>query len=251
MIRIRFSYSRVGCFAQCPAKYKFQYIDKLRTIPDTNPENALWLGLALHKGIETGSVEAALEEYKSHYNVITDENVNWMMQLEYQLPKVFEILPPGGEHEIEVKTDEYIGFIDYVVGDTIWDFKFSNNVDNYITSPQLSIYKHYLQKVRPDLEIKHLKFLFVPKVNIRQKFKAKPPETLYEFRERLNEELAATKIQVVEVDFNEKSITDFEDCCKYITTCTEFPKNPNDLCGWCQYKQYCESDGEIDWMIQK
>ena len=73
---MRFSYSRVGCFAECPMKYKFRYIDKLKTIPEGNADNPLWLGLALHKGIETGSVEAALEEYKSHYNIITDENIN-------------------------------------------------------------------------------------------------------------------------------------------------------------------------------
>jgi hypothetical protein len=248
---MRFSYSNVSTFAQCPFRWYLQYRQRLKTIPNTDAGNALWLGLALHKGIETGSVEAALEEYKSHYNVITDENINWCIQLEYQLPRVLDILPPGGEHEIEVKTDDYVGYIDYVEGDTIWDFKFSNNVDNYITSPQLSIYKHYLRRVRPELEINHLKFVFVPKVNIRQKFKARPPETLFEFRERLMEELAATKIQVVEVDFNENSVTDFQDCCKFITSCTEFPKQPSPLCGWCQYKQYCESDGEIDWMIQK
>ena len=48
-------------------------MDRLKTIPDTNADCALWLGLGLHKGIETGSVEAGIEEYKSHFNILTDE----------------------------------------------------------------------------------------------------------------------------------------------------------------------------------
>lgn len=248
---MRFSYSKVGCFAQCPYQYRLRYVDKLRLLPDANPDNALILGSALHKGIETGSVEAAVEYYKSQYNILTDEIINWSIQLEYQIPKVLDILPPGGEHEIEVKTGNYIGYIDYVQGDTIWDFKFSNNVDNYLTSPQLSIYKYYLKQVRPELDIKHLKFIFIPKMMIRQKFKANPPETIYEFRERLREQLEASKIQVVEVEYDENSVTDFESCCKFIEECRDFPKNPTPLCSWCGYQEYCESDGQIDYMIQK
>ena len=247
---MRFSYSNISTFGNCPFKWFLNYREKLKTIPETNADNALWLGLALHKGIETGSVDEALNEYKSHFNILENEHINWMIQLEYQIPRVLEILPPGGEHEVELRTDDFIGFADYVTGDTIWDFKFSNNVDNYLTSPQLSIYKHYLKKVRPELDIKHLKYVFVPKVSIRQKFKAKPPETIYEFRERLLQELACTQIQVVEVEYDENSITDFEKCCKFIGDCTQFPKNKTKLCGWCDFREYCESDGEIDWMIE-
>lgn len=248
---MRFSYSSVSTYSQCPYKWFLNYKEHLKTIPETDAGNALYLGLALHKGIETGSVEAALEEYKSHYNILTDENINWMIQLEYQIPRVLEILPTGGEHELEIKTDNFIGYVDYVCGDTLYDFKFSNNVENYRTSPQLSTYKHYLELVRPDLKINHLKYVFVPKVMIRQKHKAKPPETLQEFRNRLLEHLEASEIKVIEVDFNEESIKDFEACCQYLNSTNEFPKNPTKLCGWCNYKDYCESDGQIDWMIYK
>ena len=30
---------------------------------------------------------------------ITDENINWMIQLEYQLSKVLDLLPKGGEQQ--------------------------------------------------------------------------------------------------------------------------------------------------------
>lgn len=247
---MRFSYSNISTFGNCPYQWYLKYIEHLKTLPETNADNALWLGLGLHKGIECG-VEAGIAEYKSHFNIITDENINWITQLEYQIPRVIDLLPRDGEHELEVKTDKFVGYIDYVCGDTLYDFKFSNNIDSYLESPQLSIYKHYLEKVRPDIKINHLKYVFVPKIQIRQKFKAKPPETLTEFRARLKEHLEASEIKIIEVPFKESFITDFETCCDIVAGCKEFPKNPTRLCDWCQYQAYCESNGQEDWMIYK
>ena len=245
---MRFSYSNVSTFSQCPFKWYLQYKQRLKTLPECNADNALWLGLGLHKGIECG-VEAGVAEYKSHFNMLTDEHINWITQLEYQIPRVIELLPEGGEHELEIKTDEFVGYIDYVCGDTLYDFKFSNNISNYLNSPQLSIYKHYLELLRPDIKINHLKYVFVPKIQIRQKMKAKPPETLQQFRARVMEHLEASEIKVVEVNFDQDSIAQFDGCCQYLKTVTKFPKNPTKLCDWCNFKKYCESDGKEDWMI--
>lgn len=242
---MRYSYSRLECFAKCPFQYKLRYLDKLKTIPETNADNALYLGLAVHKGIETGSVEEAIAEYKSHYNVLTDANINWIIQLEYQIPRVIDLLPKGGEHELEVTLDNFIGYVDYVCGDTLYDFKFSNNVDNYKKSPQLSLYKYFLEQVRPDLKINQLKYIMIPKINIRQK----KNETIWEFRQRLQEHLEASEIQIVEVPYDSDSVTDFQIACQQLSTVENFPKNPTRLCGWCQYQKYCESNGEIDYMI--
>ena len=245
---MRFSYSNISTFSQCPYRWYLQYKERLKTLPECNADNPLWLGLGLHKGIECG-VGAGIEEYKSHFNILTDEHINYIMQLEYQIPRVIELLPEGGEHELEIKTDDFVGYIDYVCDDTLFDFKFSNNIDNYLKSPQLSIYKNKLELVRPDLKIKHLKYVFVPKISIRQKFKAKPPETLMEFRARLLEHLEASEIKIIEVDYDEDSVTQFDQCCQYLSVPRSYPKNPTRLCNWCQYQKYCESDGQEDWMI--
>ena len=243
---MKFSYSNISTFSQCPYRWYLQYKLRLKTLPDTDPGNALWLGLALHKGIEEG-VREGIEEYKSHYHLLTDEHINWIIQLEYQLPRVLEILPEGGEHELKIDLPNYVGFVDYVHGDTLYDFKFSNNIDTYKESPQLSIYKYYLEKSRPDIKINHLKYIMVPKVMIRQK----KTETIQQFRMRLHEHLKDSEISVIDVEYREDSITQFEDCCKYLLTCKEFPKNETRLCNWCQFKEYCESDGQIDYMIMK
>ena len=240
---MRYSYSNISIFSQCPYRWKLQYVDRLKTIPDTAPDNALWLGLGLHKGVEEWSVQAGLDEYKSHYNILTDQNINWMIQLEYQLTKFLDILPKGGEHEIEISLPNFVGYVDYVCGDTMFDFKLSNNIDNYLKSPQLSLYRHYLSLVRPDIKIEHTKFCFVPKVSIRQK----KDETLFDFRQRLNEHLEASEIKIVEVPYSEDSVTQFESACQTLDHVENFPKNETRLCSWCQYEPLCKR-GE-DWMI--
>ena len=255
---MKFSYSRVECFANCPYQYKLRYIDKLKTLPDQQADNALYLGTALHLGLETGSVEQAVENYKSNYNLIDDANINEIIKLEYVLPKALELLPDG-LCEVEIKTDEFIGFIDrlcptYVDGDGIqhwdlYDYKYCTNEGRYKTSKQLHVYKHYYELTNPGNVIDHLYYLIIKKVGIRQRFKAKPPETLNEFRNRLMEYLEATQIFLMEVKFEEQSITHFQECCQYLKGVKEFPKNQTKLCDWCAYKEYCRSNGKIHWEI--
>ena len=133
--------------------------------------------------------------------------------------------------------------ISTIVGDTIYDWKFSNNIDNYLSSPQLSIYRHYLSVVRPDIQINHIKFCFIPKINIKQK----KNETIFEFRQRLQEHLDASEIKIIEVPYDKESVTQFEQACQMLDHVENFPKNETRLCSWCQYEPLCKR-GE-DWMI--
>lgn len=257
---MQFSYSRLGCFANCPYQYKLRYIDKLKTIPEQNADNALYLGTAIHEAFETGELENAIKSYRSNYNQITDEHINEEIKLEYLVPKVLELLPEA-ECEVEIKTDNFIGYIDrlvYLFTDEsgvkhyeIWDYKYCNpkSTDRYLESAQLHLYKHYFEQTHPNTVVDALKYVFIPKVNIRQKLKSKPPETLQEFRNRLKEHLEATEIKIVEVKYDEAMVTQFEKCCQLLITVDEYPKNQTRLCDWCQYKEYCKSNGEIDYMI--
>ena len=252
----RFSHSRVECATKCPYKYKLKYKDKLTTLPDQEPNNALYLGLGLHKGIET-TVEEGVREYLSHYYVIDDRHIAWQIQLEYWIPKVKELLP-SGEHEVTVKTDDFIGYIDLLVkrkqGNEvvydIYDFKFSNNVDGYRDSPQLSIYAYYLKKTRPNIKIGRLQYVFVPKVMIRQK----RTETPMTFRQRLLSEMESKRVTILEVPYKPDAVRQFQAKTAFLTEAekgADFPKNHTRLCDWCDYKEYCHSDGKIDYMIYR
>ena len=66
---------------------------------------------------------------------------------------------------------------------------------------------------------------------------------------RLREHLEASEIKLIEVPYSEESISQFKECCQLLKGVKDFPKNPTRLCGWCEYQEYCESNGKEDWMI--
>ena len=245
----KYSYSRVSCYKNCPRQFQYRYLLKYDTLPEQNADNALYLGLGLHKGIET-TVEEGVAEYLSHYYCLTDANINWAMQLEYQIPKVKEILPEG-IHEVEVVTDGFVGYLDLLVptykdGDIqhydLYDFKFSNNVDRYLESPQLSIYKDRFEASKPFSVIDHLYFVFVPKLMIRQK----KTETIQTFRARLTEELEKTTVRVEEVMYDQSKVDDYFTDIAEIELAKEYPPNPTRLCDWCGYKGLCFNNDYTD-----
>ena len=175
------SHSRVECYDGCPFRYKLRYIDKIETLKPDNADNAFYLGTALHIGIEK-DVRTAIKEYYNNFSIITDEQINEAIKLEYQIKKAKEILP-AGEYEVPILDTDFIGFIDLLVPIDIdyddndkkiitydlYDFKYSNNVYKYKDSPQLHLYKYYFEKTHPNKYINNMKFVLVPKVQIRQK----------------------------------------------------------------------------------
>ena len=163
---MRLSHSRVECFNKCPYQYRLRYLEKLKTIPNTDPDNALVLGTALHMGIEQG-VDQALEFYQNSFPILTDEHVNEMIKLEAVIPKAAALLPTGGQFEVPIGDADFIGFIDYLVpvfNDTflglnyydLYDFKYSNNSKSYMESGQLHEYKCWFELTHPNCIIRNL-----------------------------------------------------------------------------------------------
>ena len=263
---MQISHSRVECFEGCPYRYKLRYIDKYETLKPDNADNPLFLGTALHTGIEK-DVNTAIKEYFAQYPIITDEHINEAIKLEYQIPKAKSILPQG-EYEVQIKDEDFIGFIDLLVpvekeyeyeykdnyetgyewqptteslmDNTkyydLYDFKYSNNVYHYKDSPQLHLYKYYFEKTHPGCKIRDMKFVLVPKVSIRQK----KTETLEEFRKRLDEELKKTEIKFLKIDYNPEYLINFLTNTKKMLEEKDFNKNEGWLCSWCEYQDYCK-----------
>ena len=270
MSHSKFGYSAVSTFEQCPFKYKCQYIDELKTIPSDDPANALIIGTALHKGIET-DVETAIKEYFASYPIITDQHIDEEIKLRYLIPKVKEIIPPGN-HEVQVVDTNFIGTLDLLVPVTLdldhkdqicancykylechacesgrcpdrkyagwydlYDFKYSNHWLRYMESRQLHLYAYYWMKKNPGKRIRNMNFVFVPKVQIRQK----KTEDLLQFRQRLYKELDKTTIKVESVQYDPKKVIEHLELTQQIMQCQEYPKNPTRLCDWCELKNYC------------
>lgn len=242
------SHSRIECFGNCPYKYKLKYLDRIKTLPNTDDaNNPLFLGTALHTGIQK-DVEAGIKEYYAQYPIITDEHINEAIKLRYLIPKAKELLPPG-EYEVPIKTEDFIGYIDWLSPNEdgtydLWDFKYSNNVYHYKDSPQLHLYKYFIEKqTLNQIQIKNMHYLLVPKIAIKQK----KNESLEEFRDRLQEELSKCSIKILDVEYNPDYVINFTLNIKKSIECNEFNKNENYLCGWCEYEKYCKEG--IDYML--
>ena len=247
----RFHFSTAQCFDQCPARFDFRYRQGIETLPPDNADNPLLLGTAIHRGMEVG-MEQAMEEYKNSYPVINDLHINEIIKLEYWIPIMKELLPEG-LHEVNFKNEVYEGTADLLVPCTkhdlelphgqfdLYDFKYSNNVDHYMESEQLHVYKYYLERIK-GIKIRRMFFVFVPKVQIKQK----KTEELQEFRFRILQELKKREIEIKEVIYDPEKVIKFQDTCMKIGLTSEYKKEVNYLCNWCEYKDYCQKG--IDYM---
>ena len=273
----RFGYSAVSCFEQCPYKYQLTYLNELKTIPSADPTDALLLGTAMHTGIEK-DIQTAVNEYIMSYPVITDEIINETIKIEYLLPIVKKMLPEGA-HELQIKDKNFIGTMDLIVpahltmeekDDICWecgkecneecsgrcrygkykgfydlyDFKYSNNWIRYQDSRQLHIYKYYFEKTHPGKRIRSMYFVMIPKVQIRQK----KTEDIFQFRMRLVKELDKVKdeVKIYPITYDSTKVIEHLEICQNILTTTTFEKHPTKLCGWCEYKKFCEEKDGID-----
>jgi phage nucleotide-binding protein len=239
-----------------------RYLQGLTTIPATEPDNPLILGQTVHTGIEK-SLEEAIREYCFSFPIITDEHINEIIKFETVIPLVRAAIPPGGKFEVEIKDDDFHGFIDYLApmgymskealhnpyGEDVdvfdlYDFKYSNNVSGYKKSGQLHEYKYFFERNNPGKKIRNMYLVFIPKVTIRQK----KTETLTEFRQRLKEELSGVEVKTVQIGFNPERVIEFLFGIKAVNEETEFPQEKSYLCRYCEFQEYCEKGN--DYMIK-
>lgn len=223
-----------------------RYLQKIGVYDAPDADNALILGTALHTGIEKG-LETALRGYAFSFPIIGDEHVNEMIKLQKLIPIAAKLVPKG-EFEVRISTKDFIGFIDLLApnGDgtfDIYDFKYSKNQLRYKDSKQLHLYKYFWEQ-QTGKKVQNMYFLFVPKVQIRQK----KTEELFQFRARLYDELAKIKPHVVPVKYDAEQVVDFLLTAKEITETKDFEKTDTPLCRFCEYQEFCKKG--IDTMIK-
>lgn len=236
---MQYSHSRVETHNNCPYQYKLRYVDHLKTIQAPEADNSLICGNTIHKGAET-DLKQAIEFYYSNYPIISDLHINETIKFEYLIPKIHEILAGVNVYkkEFRINTDRFIGIVDLITKNEdgsvdVFDYKYSNNYEHYAESPQLHLYKYFLEQI--GFKVRKLGFIFIPKISIRQK----QDEDLYKFRRRLAEELKNSKIKIMEVKYNAEKVAAWMNGIINITEDEKFSKNPTNLCSWCEYQEYC------------
>lgn len=241
---MKYSYSRVGLFEQCPFRYKLKYIEGVEAYPNYDPQNALILGTALHTGVETGDIRKAIQEYYDFYPIITDAHIEEAIKLEVMIKKVTEMIPNIDnalfEYEL-IGEDGFHGFIDCLVPIAehqwaMYDFKYASKSDRYRTSEQLELYKQMYEKLNPSEKIVEMYFIVANKVTVKRH--RDEDEELY--RRRLN--LALKDVRVEIVSPRRTDLGEFKKTVETMFTCTDFHQNKSPLCRWCEYEKYCSSD---------
>ena len=246
-----FSYSRVDTYRQCPRKFRYRYVDFLKTYDDPAPDSPLICGNAVHHGIEMGE-DAGIDWYYKQFYGIDDRHVNEEIKLRYSIEQMRqEIDYDRAKFEFELNTPDFKGYIDcmeHVDENTVdlLDFKYSaaKNVWRYEQSGQLHVYKNKLE-ANTNLKVRKMLYLVHPKTQIRQK----KTESVMQFRRRLKDELEQLHPIRIPIEYSPEKVFEFNTYCGEIMKAKEYPKQESGLCGWCDYQEYCESEGEVDYMI--
>ena len=230
-----YSYSRVSTFKQCPLRFKFQYIDRVKVNRFENEDDPLLLGSCMDKGLEHG-FEFAEQYYNTVFPYHTQKKEFELAKLKYWIERIRPHLA-GGEFQIELETDTVHGFADFYKDKTLVDFKYANpkNVEVYMESAQLHIYKSIMSK--RGYNIDKMLYLLIPKVYIRQR----NGETLKMYYNRLMETLESLDPIEIYVDYDKKKVDSFYKTIDTIERATEFPAIHSPLCNYCDYKHQCKT----------
>jgi len=237
----RVSYSKISTWNECPFKYRLQYIEKLEVKDSTDPASPLYIGTAVHTGIEKHSIEAAIESYKSNFTELTEEHEFEIEKLKIMTQKAIEQIPECETYEYKLDVqDEYVGYIDGLKKNeddtyTIMDFKASNNVSGYKKSQQVHIYTYYFERLTGN-KVRDSYYVFIPKPTIKLN------ESLSNKKEIL-EELSNMNVHFEKVEYDPNQVNYFFARKTLMEKAKDFPKRPNRFCRWCPYYLFCTSNG--------
>ena len=241
---MRMSHSRVDLFKRCPYHFEIKYIDKATELDYFESSSPLKVGNALHYGIEVDDKQKMIDYYFNMYPVLTDDLINESIKLECAFDKVMPIVRglKIKYQEYKIEDEDFIGIVDLITDNEdgtvdIFDFKYSNNVDGYMDSQQLHIYRYYLEEL--GFKVNRMGYIFIPKTFIRQK----KSETLNEFRKRIVDTYEKLEVQLVEIEHDDMMIIYYVNEVKKIREAIKngfgntIEKNPDGECFQCKFNQ--------------
>src|SRR3989344_4938150 len=209
-----YSHSKLETFEQCPQKYKFKYIDKIKI--KEKPIEA-FLGSVVHI-----TLDWLYQQVKQKKLPSIDETIIY-----YIKHRPFEDNTLETEKKIEIsldKTNEYklVGIIDRLVYNKendeieIHDYKTANTLptkDKMDNDRQLALYSIAIKE----------EFGSNNKIKLIWHYLAFNKKLV---SERTDEQLEKLKKETIEL-------------IKRIESETEFPTNKSILCNWCPFKKIC------------
>ena len=246
-----YSHSRLSSFEQCPLKFKFRYIDKIK--PDIQQSIEGFLGNKVHNTLEWIYKEVAngkifqldeilqfyINEWRKDFNpeikIVKQENNSeyyFNQGIKFLIDYFLEHTPfkdntIACEKRIFINLDKegkykLQGFIDRLVHhkDTnifeIHDYKtggFLKSQEELDNDRQLALYSIGIKDMFEDVKDVHFVWHFLA---FNKKMKS----------QRTNEQLEILKQEIIQL-------------INKIENATEFPACPSILCKWCEFRSYC------------
>ena len=246
-----YSHSRLSCFEQCPQRYKFAYIDKVKT--DIEQTIEAFTGSRVHETLEKLYRDLMHEKLNTIEDLTNHLNTNWeknwndsiiIVKKDYT-PENYKKMAQRYIHDYYKKyypfdqdrtlaleqriviplddTNKYTlqGYIDRVSdhGNGVYgihDYKTSRTLplpDAAKKDRQLALYALGIQKRYPDVKDIHLIWHFLA----------------------FNKTLHSTRTTEELKDLKQTTIT----LIKQIEETTDFPTKTSPLCPWCEFRTLC------------
>jgi len=247
--------STIALFDQCPKRFKFRFIDNIRSLLGPEANNALIVGSTLHYGAEHDK-DKMIDFYEKQFRSFSTDNEVEIIKLEYAYDSMIQVLKTLDiyKKEFTLSTNDFTGTIDVITktknGYGLYDIKYSTNYDYYINSPQLHIYKYYMEKIY-NMKITEMGYIFVTKIKEPKYFK-----NLDEGRKILEGNTIFKNVltEIKNVKYNESFVDKFHYTYNHIKNVIMlyelnkdeglFEKNETFFCNWCPYKKLCLGGGD-------
>lgn len=246
-----FSHSRLSCFEQCPQKFRYKYIDKIKT--ETEETIEAFLGKRVHESLEKLYHDLRLEKLRSLDEILEFFNSRWekgwsdkILMVRSNNPEIQRSM--GIRHisgyynkhspfnhsrtvglEMPIKIDlngdgkfRIRGFVDRIslAGNSIeiHDYKTGSRLpaqEHLAQDRQLALYAIAARKMMP----------FASQINLVWHFLAFDREVRLIADEERLEQVRVDTISLMNKINSEK----------------EFPANESKLCSWCEFQQVCRN----------
>ena len=245
-----FSNSRLGAYEQCPLKYKYQYIDKIKVEEAKTVE--AFMGSCVHETLEKLYRDLKLQKRNTQEDLLKFYNDLWaknwsdeikIVRKEYTadnyrktgekcIADYYNKYAPFKERVLGIETEEYVNL------DPEGEFKWNVRMDrlDYAGDGKYEIHDYktagYLPKQEQADEDRQLALysLWV-KENFRDAENVELVWHYLAFDREVRSERTAEQLE----NLREETLQ----AVKKVVSAKEFPANESNLCNWCEYKSIC------------
>jgi putative RecB family exonuclease len=243
-----YSYSRLRCFEQCPQKYKFQYVDKVKMEVRKNIE--IFLGKRVHETLKKLYLDLRYGKFNTLEELLEFLCDGWTKNWYDSIRIVKEGYGPEEYLRIAEKCiiDFYNRYKPFNQGKTIGleeriiinldDYKLCGYIDR-LTETEKGCYEIHDYKTcskLPSLEIiKNDRQLAIYSIGVKQIYPyVKDVRLIWHFL-KFDKEIYSTRSDN-DLDELKKNTIQLIDI---IENAKEFPANYSMLCDWCKFKPVC------------